>query len=201
LVHRLQADFVRALCQDRPRACITVVQADERSEGYFRLAFADALQVARPGPSGSSELDRLKRRLFSSPGVAAEAPCQAGGVRIVSSPGESREAAELARGILEAAQGVPLDRIAVALRAIEPYRGVVEEALWRAGIAAHFAEGVARPWPEGRALLCLLECARDDLSAAAFATYLSRRPRRSLETTRPTSSPRAAGSACSRRLR
>lgn len=97
-----------------------------------------------------------------------------GGVSIVSSPGEAREAVEVARGIAEAAaRGVPFDRMAVVLRAVESYRAVVEEALLRADIPAHFADGVRRPLPEGRAFLALLACARDGLSASSFAEYLS----------------------------
>ena len=51
-------------------------------------------------------------------------------VSIVSAPGESRESVEVARGVLEAAaRGVPFDRIAVAVRAVENYRAVLEEAV------------------------------------------------------------------------
>ena len=78
-----------------------------------------------------------------------------------------------ARSWLLAAGGVAFDQVAIFLRAADSYRDVVEEALRRAQIPAHFADGVRRPVPEGRAFLALLACAREGLSARAFAEYLS----------------------------
>lgn len=95
-------------------------------------------------------------------------------VGFATSPGESRECVEVARAILSAAQsGVAFDRIAIAVRAVENYRAVLEEALGRARIPAHFADGVRRPAPEGRAFNALLACAAEGLSARSFAEYLS----------------------------
>ena len=49
----------------------------------------------------------------------------------------------------------------------------MEAALKRAGIPAYFARGSRRPDPSGRALLALLACAAEALSAHRFAEYLS----------------------------
>src|SRR5262249_10912882 len=69
--------------------------------------------------------------------------------------------------------GTPFDRMAILLRAPHVYVSLVEAALARAGIPAFFARGARRPDPAGRALLVLLECAIDKLSARRFAEYLS----------------------------
>ncbi len=93
---------------------------------------------------------------------------------LLSAPGESRECVEIARLLLrEAERGVPFDRMAVLLRAPSQYRALLEEALSRAGVPAHFATGTLRPDPAGRAFLALLGCAADGLSARRFAEYLS----------------------------
>jgi CRISPR/Cas system-associated exonuclease Cas4 (RecB family) len=151
---------------------VTVSYGDERSELHWRTALGVGLEVRRVGPAGDHDLARLQRGLFAPRSEAGAGP--SGRVRIVSSPGEAREAVEIARGLAEAAgQGVAFDRMAVLLRASEGYRAVVEEALARAEIPAHFADGVRRPLSSGRAFLALLSCAREGLSARGFAEYLS----------------------------
>ncbi len=95
-------------------------------------------------------------------------------VVLFSAPGEGREAIEIARRLLqEAARGVPFDQMAVLLRAPQTYLGVLEHALERAGIPAWFHRGTRRPDPAGRALLALLACADEELSARRFAEYVS----------------------------
>ena len=95
-------------------------------------------------------------------------------VSLASWPGEGRECVEIARRIqVEAARGVPFDRMAVLLRAPGLYRAHLEEALRRASVPAWFARGSTRPDPAGRALLALLACATEGLSARRFAEYLS----------------------------
>lgn len=95
-------------------------------------------------------------------------------VHFVSSPGESRECVEVARAVLDAARsGVAFDRMAVLVRAVDNYRSFLEEALERAAIPAHYAAGVRRPAPEGRAFGLLLRCADSGLSVRRFAEYLS----------------------------
>ena len=63
--------------------------------------------------------------------------------------------------------------MAVLLRAPETYASLMEGAFRRAGIPVYFARGSRRPDPSGRALLALLACAADGLSARRFAEYLS----------------------------
>src|SRR5262249_44538808 len=78
------------------------------------------------------------------------------------------------RGIQqEAERGVPFDQIAVLLRSPVEYRPHLEEAFRRATLPAYFARGTTRPDPAGRALLALLACAGERLSARRFAEYLS----------------------------
>ena len=63
--------------------------------------------------------------------------------------------------------------MAVFVRAPELYHTLLETALSRAGVPAYFARGTRRPDPSGRALLALLACAAEGLSARRFAEYLS----------------------------
>lgn len=122
-------------------------------------------------PDASRPLAPLYRGLFDTAATQGTVPKEA--VTVLSAPGESRECVEIARIVLaEAAQGTPLDRIAVLLRAPQ-YGAHVSEAFRRAGIPMFVARGTKRPDPTGRAFLALLACAADSLSAARFAEYLS----------------------------
>jgi RecB family exonuclease len=95
-------------------------------------------------------------------------------VRLFSAPGEGREAVEVARRVLaEASTGVPFDEMAILVRAPQTYSSLFEHALERAGVPAWFHRGTRRPDPAGRALLALLTCAEEDLSARRFAEYVS----------------------------
>ena len=135
-----------------------------------------ALKVTRPAPApedtASTALSRLQRHLFED-----EAPppgTQDDSVQLFSAPGEGREAVEIVRRLLqEAARGVPFDQMAVLLRSPQTYLGVLEHALDRAAVPAWFHRGTRRPDPAGRALLALLACAGEGLSARRFAEYVS----------------------------
>ncbi|MDF3064965.1 MAG: ATP-dependent nuclease, subunit [Polyangiaceae bacterium] len=122
-------------------------------------------------PVSSTALQRLQAQLFTSsevPGTDDGTTC------IFSAPGESRECVEIARRVLEeAARGVPFDRMAILLRSPYHYRTHLVEALRRASVPAHFTRGAVLPEPGGRALLVLLRCAAEGLSAVRFAEYLS----------------------------
>ena len=88
--------------------------------------------------------------------------------------GEGHECVEIARSLLEEAKrGTRFDQMAVLLRNPETYQPQMEEALARAGIPGYFSRGISRPDPAGRALLTLLECAEEGLTASRFAEYLS----------------------------
>lgn len=162
---RVAARLCTALWERAPRGLWTVARGDRRTEQL--LGTVQVLPAAR-----DNALRRAQGGLFSegdaAPGELDES------LGLLTSPGESRECAELARGIVDAARdGVPFDRMAILLRAPDNYRATLEEVLHRAGVPAYFARGVRRPQPAGRALLALLRCAEQGLSARAFAEYLS----------------------------
>ena len=128
--------------------------------------------LAPQAPYAPYALERLQRFLFADEPPPVGEPDDS--VVLFSAPGEGREAIEIARRLMkEAAQGVPFDRMAVLIRAPQTYLSVLEHALDRAGIPAWFHRGTRRPDPAGRALLALLACADEELSARRFAEYVS----------------------------
>ena len=142
-------------------------RATRRDAPATRQATPAAMDPVTPPPSGICGRISSPRQRRRSPRAAGR-PC------FFSAPGEGREAVEIARRITEEGrQGTPFDRIAILLRAPHVYASLVETALARAGIPAFFARGARRPDPAGRALLVLLDCAIDKLSARRFAEYLS----------------------------
>src|SRR5262249_21564506 len=121
---------------------------------------------------GEGALARLKRHLFTSGDPPRGADDDE--VTLFSAPGEGRECVEIARRIhAEARRGVPFDGMAVVLRAPATYGVLLESALRRASVPAWFSFGTSRPHPSGRALLALLACKAESLSAKRFAEYLS----------------------------
>ena len=171
-----EAALVAALAARAPAALATL-PAGTPDTAVHRLEAALGT-TARPGtdapkpPDASASLAALQAHLFEDTAIpAADAD---GSVRLQSWPGEARECVEIARHIQdEAARGTPFDRIAIFLRSPFEYRPHLEEALRRAEIPAFFARGATRPDPAGRALLALLACASEGLSARRFAEYLS----------------------------
>ncbi len=125
-------------------------------------------------PLEPHDLAQLKRQLFS-PGLTEGGPApERGRVKLMSAAGEiARRWKSRARSSAAAARGVPFDQMAIFLRAADSYRDVVEEALRRAQVPAHFADGIRRPVPEGAPFLALLACAREGLFCLGFAEYLS----------------------------
>jgi CRISPR/Cas system-associated exonuclease Cas4 (RecB family) len=119
-----------------------------------------------------SSLSRVQKYLFRE--GTGDHPAADDSVTVLSAPGESRECIEIARRVMqEADRGLPFDRMAILLRSPSHYRALLEEAVSRAGVPAHFAQGTVRPDPAGRAFLALLACAAEGLSAGRFAEYLS----------------------------
>ena len=167
----IECDLVAALMRRAPRGLATAAAGD----GASILAYREMLGVPETSPDGSAasnSLALLQRHLFEDTGPAPRALDPS--VALASWPGEARECVEIARRIqAEAADGVRFDRMAILLRAPASYRAHIEEALRRAAIPAHFARGTRRPDPAGRALLALLACRAQDLSARRFAEYLS----------------------------
>jgi RecB family exonuclease len=120
----------------------------------------------------ATSLARLQTHLFgtSTPPVGALDDT----VTLRGWPGVARECVEIVRTIqAEAALGVPFDRMAVLVHAPADYVVQLDEAFARAQIPACFAHGTTRPHAAGRALLALLACAAERLSARRFAEYLS----------------------------
>ena len=179
-----ERELLAALAARAPAAFATSPAGDERALTLLDLALrgkAKSVKVERRAPEASvasSALARLHAGLFGDASAEASEPSPlsiADGteVAILSAPGESRESVEIARLILaEAARGTRLDRIAVLLRAPQ-YSAHLEEALRRAQVPAYFARGTKKPDAAGRAMLALLACAADGLSASRFAEYLS----------------------------
>ena len=160
-----EADLVRVLA-DRADVMVTVARGDERTLASLAAVGAVIEEAPPDGP-----LKRVQSALFAEQVDETRGP---GKLSVTSAPGESRECVEIARAVLAHTEaGVRLDRMAVVLRAPSAYRAHVEEALRRARIPAYFARGSTRPDPSGRAMLALLSCAGDKLSATRFAEYLS----------------------------
>ena len=144
----------------------TAVRGDRRSIELLEAGLGVTAEAIED--EGRSCLASARRSLFSA-ATGAQRPD--GSIEVFSAPSESRECVELARRILEL--DLRFDQIAVLLRAPGLHRAHLVEAFGRAGIPAYFARGTTRPNPAGRALLTLLDCADEGLSARAFAEYLS----------------------------
>ena len=170
---RAERDLVEALASRAPAALAVVPAGDDRSLAHTTHALGVATHEEHAPGADDGPLARLWAGLFGAdasdgPPVPDEA------VTVLSAPDESRECGEIARMVLaEAARsGTPLDKVAVLLRAPQ-YGAHLVEAFRRAKIPAFFARGTKRPDPSGRALLALLACAAEQLSARRFAEYLS----------------------------
>lgn len=168
----MERDFLIALASVTQEALFTYPAGDLRTVQNLRAIPGLAEEGLIPKASHGSSLARLGSYLFTESVTPQSTPDNS--VVFFSAPGEERESLEIARRILaEAENGIPFDRMAVLLRAPQNYSSLMEAALRRAGIPAYFARGNRRPDPSGRALLALLACAAEDLSARRFAEYLS----------------------------
>lgn len=166
-----ERNLLAALAESSPKLLITCPSGDARTLLVLK-ALPGVKVVATGFTQIKSSLARLGRYLFSEV-VPPEGDVDDGLV-LFSAPGEERECIEISRRILEQADaGIRFDQIAILLRNPGGYSGLMETALRRAGIPAFFVRGSRRPDPSGRALLSLLACAADALSAQRFAEYLS----------------------------
>ena len=164
----IERRLVTAIVSRAPSALATVPKGDERSLRALADVFGAAEELE---PETTDALHRVQRHLFVPASYKATLDPS---VHVMSAPGENRECVEIARGVLaEADKGVPFDRMAVLLRSPEQYRVHLEEALGRARIPIHFDRGTRKPDPSGRAILALLACAAENLSARRFAEYVS----------------------------
>ena len=167
--------LVSAVAGAATTVCATVPAGDEATLAALTACGA-VVRAEVPCADASvpplRALDRLQAWLFAP--SAPPAGTLDASVQVLSAPGEGREAVEIARRVLqEAAAGVPLDEMAVLLRAPHTYLGLLEHAFARASVPAWFERGTRRPDPAGRAFLALLACADEGLSARRFAEYLS----------------------------
>jgi ATP-dependent helicase/DNAse subunit B len=173
----LENNLIKELATRSPSVLATLPKGDERTIAAFEAALSckrhnsDA-STAENTTATSKSLSFVKQHLFedSTPPVT---PLDSS-VTIQNWPGEPRECVEIVRSIqAEGAQGVPFDQIAVLLNSPGEYRSHLEEAFSRAEIPVYFVRGTTAPDPAGRAMLALLSCAADGLSAKRFAEYLS----------------------------
>ena len=167
----LEAEFIRALATNSPNVLATVPAGDNRTASALEQAFGSKRNVTTSTGSASS-LNHARQHLFQESAPPTSTLDQT--VKVASWPGEPRECIEIVRSIqTETANGISFDQMAVLLNSPAEYRMHLEEAFSRAGIPAYFAQGSTAPDPAGRALLALLACASDGLSASRFAEYLS----------------------------
>jgi ATP-dependent helicase/nuclease subunit B len=168
---RLEKSLVEELVGHSPDVLATAPHGDEQTI----CALSESLQCQRandPEPNGFNSLSRAQQFLFEDSSPPAT-PLDAS-LTLQNWPGEPRECVEIVRSIqAEAAQGVPFDQMAVLLNYPGEYRSHLEEAFSRAEIPAYFTQGTTAPDPAGRAMLALLSCAVEGLSARGFAEYLS----------------------------
>ncbi|HSE20261.1 MAG TPA: PD-(D/E)XK nuclease family protein [Pyrinomonadaceae bacterium] len=168
---QLEIELVRALVAQSPDVLVTAPLGDERTIGLVEQALESEREVIQIADGPTNSLSRLQRFLFESPQSVAELDET---VDLQNWPGEPRECIEIVRSIQQqAARGVPFDQMAIFLNSPGEYRSFLEEAFRRANIPAYFSHGSTAPDPAGRALLALLACAADGLSAGRFAEYLS----------------------------
>lgn len=169
LASKREAELVAALARHSGDVLATAQTGDTRT--LERLESTLGVSAEALDKAATTSLHRLQEHLFAS--APARQPLDEH-VEIMSAPGESRECVEIARRVLaEAGRGVPFDRMAVLLRAPDRYRPHVEEAMRRAEIPIFLARGTVKPDPTGRALIALIACAAEGLSARRFAEYLS----------------------------
>jgi RecB family exonuclease len=168
---RLENNFIRELTMRCPDVLATACHGDEQTISALEIALQCSRTETR-GAISSNSLARAKQNLFA--GAVSEVRPLDNTLQVNSWPGEPRECIEIVRSIQAAAeQAVPFDEMAVLLNCPGDYRSHLEEAFSRAQIPAFFAEGSTAPDPSGRAMLALLACAVEGLSARAFAEYLS----------------------------
>jgi len=169
ITSKAETNFLAAIAAHSPATFATVVDGDTRTTSALK---GIAKQYASGSAKTATSLERLQNYVFGN--TPDRAYPEDGKVQFFSAPGEGRECIELARRIQEAARtGVAFDQIAIALRSPQTYAPLLEAALERAGINGYFARGARRPDASGRALIALLLCAEEGLSAKRFAEYLS----------------------------
>jgi len=167
----IEREFVAALMSRVPDVLATVPDGDS-VPAEMLTGLGAVVERVQDAADPASDLAHLRRHVFRSERPPRRSPAR--DVRLFSAPGEGREAIEIARRVLDEAQGgVPFDQMAVFVRTPQHYLGLLEHAFARAGVQAYFDRGIRRPDPAGRAFIALLSCAVEGLSARRFDEYLS----------------------------
>jgi ATP-dependent helicase/nuclease subunit B len=171
----IEQDFIRAVTSRSSEVMATAHARDEESIGILASILGVTPTLTTETTAESSALSRLRRHVFQIESPPAGSTDRT--VDFLSATDESRECVEIARTIVAAAASTatptPFDHVAVLLRNPDLYQPLLEDAFRRAGISAFFTRGTRRPNPAGRALLALLACASERLSASRFSEYLS----------------------------
>jgi ATP-dependent helicase/nuclease subunit B len=166
-----EARLLGALVSLASRVVATLPAHDPRARGWL----VEAGLVEEPLAVGESRAARVAARLFAE-GSALAPPGRAEATPRFCAPTEAEECVEIARRVIALArEGVPLRRVAIALRSPELYVSPLESALRRARVAAFYSPALRRhrPDPRGRAFLALLAVRAEGLSAERFSEYLS----------------------------
>ncbi|MFN2532949.1 MAG: PD-(D/E)XK nuclease family protein [Pyrinomonadaceae bacterium] len=167
----LEQELIQHLASKTASVLATVPRGDERTARVLEESLKSKRHVLDHSRTKQS-LAFVKQHLFQN--TAPEKTPLDTSVNLTNWPGEPRECAEVVRSIqTEATNGVAFDQMAVLLNCPGEYRSHLEEAFARASIPAYFVHGTTAPDPAGRAMLALLSCAADSLSASRFAEYLS----------------------------
>lgn len=162
----LQAMLTRA-----PTATAALHSRDARGLEVLEALFGEP-SVALDEPAPHDSLQRTRVYVFDEQTPPPEPLDES--LQLFSAPGEARECVEIVRHIRRlAAQGTRFDQMAVLLPDAQTYQPLIEDALGRAEVEGFFTQGVRRPDPAGRALVALLACASEGLSASRFSEYLS----------------------------
>lgn len=163
----LELDFFDALVAHSTDTLAVAPADDAATVAALTDVFGPPTSLAEPA---STPLADLQANLFTQQQPQTPRALE----DFFSAPGEARECVEIARRIIALAHsGVRFDDIAVLVRSPGAYRAPLEDAFRRADVRAWFSSGLPRPDPAGRALLALLRCAEEGLSARRFGEYLS----------------------------
>lgn len=165
-----EAEFLSTLASHHP--VTAVVSPGTPGLAAWARQWGATLEALDEAEPATDSLDRARRNIFA-PEVTEDAALDVS-LRLGSSSQAATEARAFARRALEhAADGFAFDRMAILLREPEVYTPLLQDAFRRAQVPLRLARAAQRPAPAGRALLALLACAEEDLSAERFAEYLS----------------------------
>src|SRR5262250_3797327 len=130
LESEIEAEFLWALIRQAPQVMITVPAGDADTANQLEKRGV-RLQIIED--TAQNDLVQLARYLFSK-----EPPPErkrSGELVWFSAPGEGRECIEIARRILQEADGgIRFDEMAIVIRSAHQYVGLLEHALSRAGV-------------------------------------------------------------------